>query len=65
MSKINITFEGIPLTQSRFNEIEKYVLEYFLTLWNNVRDSIYTLRKSDSKLVKSELSLMFIGADSL
>lgn len=65
MSKINITFEGIALTQTRFNEIEKYVLEYFLTLWNNIRDSIYTLRKSDTKLVKSELSLMFIGADAL
>lgn len=65
MSKINITFEGVPLTQTRFSEIEKYVLQYFLALWNNVRDSAYTLRKSDPKLVKSELSLIFIGADAL
>ncbi len=65
MSKINIIFEGKELTQSRFNEIEKYVLEYFLSLWEDIRNSIYSLRKSDSKLLKSELSLAFIGADSL
>lgn len=65
MSKINIVFEGKELTQSRFNEIEKYVLEYFLSLWNDIRNSIYSLRKNDSKLVKSELCLAFIGADTL
>ncbi|MFA5830755.1 MAG: hypothetical protein WC878_02890 [Candidatus Paceibacterota bacterium] len=65
MSQIRIIFEEKPLTQSRFNEIEKYVLEYFLALWDNIRDSIYALRKNDTKFIKGELSLMFIGADSL
>lgn len=65
MSKIHIIFEGKQLTQSRFNEIEKYVLDYFLSLWNDVRNSIYSLRRSDPRLLKSELSLVFIGADSL
>lgn len=65
MSQIHIEFEGKSLTQTRFNEIEKYVLEYFLSLWINVSDSIYALRKSDTKFVKSELSLVFIGADAL
>lgn len=65
MTKINIIFDGISLTQSRFNEIEKYVLEYFLGVWSNVNDSIYVLRNKDAKLIKSELSLAFIGADAL
>lgn len=65
MPQINIIFEGKQLTQSRFNEVERYVLEYFLSLWNDIRNSIYSLRKSDSRLLKSELSLVFVGADSL
>src|SRR3989338_1722075 len=64
MSKINVIFEGKELTQSRFKEIEKYVLEYFLSLLGDIKNSIYSLRKSDSKFLKSELSLAFIGADS-
>lgn len=65
MSQIHIIFEGQKLTQSKFNEIEKYVLEYFHSLWNDIRKSIYLLRKNNPSLVKSEICLAFIGADSL
>ncbi|TSC60718.1 MAG: hypothetical protein G01um1014107_255 [Parcubacteria group bacterium Gr01-1014_107] len=65
MSKIHIIFEGKVLTQSRFNEIERFVLEYFHSLWNDIRNSIYSLRKTNPEFLKSELSLAFIGADSL
>lgn len=65
MSPIHITLEGKHLTQDRFNDAEKYVLNYFFLLWRDVKNSIYSLRNSDSKLLKSELSLVFIGADSL
>jgi len=62
---MHVNFEGKELSQTRFNEIEKYVLEYFHGIWTDVRESIYLLRKKNSKLVKSELSLVFIGADAL
>ncbi|TSC63465.1 MAG: hypothetical protein Athens041674_97 [Parcubacteria group bacterium Athens0416_74] len=65
MSRIHIEFEGKQLTQSRFDEIEKFVLEYFHGIWSDIRESIYTLREKDKKLIKSEVCLAFIGADSL
>ncbi len=65
MSKISIVFDGKELTLSRFNEIEKFVLEYFHSLWDDIRVSIYTLRENQTKLLKSEVCLAFIGADSL
>lgn len=65
MSKIHIIFEGEELTPSKFNEIEKFVLAYFHRLWNDVRESIYTLREHKPELMKSEVCLAFVGADSL
>ncbi|MFH1346863.1 MAG: hypothetical protein ABIH10_01285 [Spirochaetota bacterium] len=65
MSEINILFQGQKLTQSKFNEIEGFVLKYFSLLWKNIRESINTLRQNNYKLLKSEVCLAFIGADSL
>lgn len=65
MSDVHIIFEGKMLTQSRFNGIEKFVLEYFYTLWDEIWKSIDILRKNNAKLLKSELCLAFVGADSL
>lgn len=65
MSKIHIIFEGKELTQSRFNDIEKNVLQYFNSLLGDIRNSVYILRKNNPRLLKSELSLVFVGADSL
>ncbi len=65
MTNVEIIFEGTKLTQTRFNEIERFVLEYFQTLWSEIRESIYVLRKNNPELVKSEVCLAMIGADSL
>ena len=65
MPQIQIIFEGQRLTQSRFNKIEKDVLEYFQSLWSDVKKSIDFLRKNNPALIKSEVCLAFIGADSL
>ena len=65
MTNIEIIFEGKKLTQMKFNEIEKFVLEYFQTLWNEIHKSIYELRNNSPELVKSEVCLAVIGADSL
>lgn len=65
MSTFQIILGGKPVTQERFNEIEKFVLSYFQSLWNEIHKSIHLLRKSGPELVKSELCLCFVGADSL
>ncbi|MBI5458001.1 hypothetical protein HY971_04745 [Candidatus Kaiserbacteria bacterium] len=65
MGRIHITFEGKELTQSKFDEIEKKVLEYFQNLWNEIQESVRRIRKEDHQHLKSELCLAFIGADSL
>lgn len=65
MSTFQIIFKDAPLTQVKFNEIEKFVLTYFQSLWTEINQSIHVLRKSGPELVKSELCLCFVGADSL
>ena len=65
MVTVKIEYEGKELTQGQFNRIEKNVLNYFLSLWNDIRESVYSIRKKDPRLIKSEISLVFIGADSL
>ena len=60
-----LSLEGAPLTQVKFNEIEKFVLTYFQSLWDEINQSIHLLRKNGPDLVKSELCLCFVGADSL
>ncbi len=65
MVRVHITFEGETLTQSKFNEIELSVLQYFNNVWSEVKESMELLRKGNERLIKSEICLVFIGADSL
>lgn len=51
--------------QQEFENKEKFVLGYFKTLWSEIRDSIENLRNGNNFLLKSEICLAFIGADSL
>lgn len=65
MSEIHITLDGKKLTQAEFNEIELYVLKYFESIWSEIKKSVEILREEDSKFIKSEVCLGFIGADAL
>jgi len=50
--------------QEKFNDMEKKVLKRLKRIWNDIDESVNILRKNNKTLVKSELCLTFIGADT-
>jgi len=54
----------MDIMQEKFNSIEQKVLNHLKKNWDDINNSIEILRKNDKTLVKSELCLAFIGADT-
>lgn len=55
---------GKPLTTQEFDKIEKAFLSHLNKIFTDLNDSIKILRKTQGSLVKSELCLAFIAADT-
>lgn len=54
----------MPITQQDFDKIEKYFLAYLKRVLDDISNSISILRKNKPELVKSELCLAFVCADT-
>jgi len=54
----------VNITQEEFNKIEKEILSHLKKIRDDIGNSVEILRKNDKTLVKSEVCLAFIGADT-
>lgn len=52
------------VTQEKFNNMEREMLNHLKKIWDDISNSVEILRKNDKTLVKSEVCLAFIGADT-